>query len=89
MQLQNLAGSLTRLELLPFNKGTWEMLSSMPHLRSLAIGCDGEVFDLPHTLSNLTKLQLALDCEVTLESDVALDLSPLSRLKVLSETSLV
>ena len=77
MQLQNLAGSLTRLELLPSTTWVWNMLPSMPRLRSLATGCGREDSDLQSSLSNLTELRLAI------YFDMKIDLSQLTRLKVL------
>ena len=83
MQLQNLAGSLTRLELLSSTTWVWDMLPSMPRLRSLATGCGREEPDLQSSLSNLTELRLAL------YYDMVTDLSQLTRLKVLPGTRVV
>ena len=80
MQLQNLAGSLTRLELLPSTTWVWNMLPSMPRLRSLATGCGREDSDLQSSLSNLTELRLAI------YFDMKMDLSQLTWLKVLLKT---
>ena len=76
MQLLERAPCLTRLELLPTTTWAWEHLGAMPRLRSLSTGCGWEQACQHESLSNLTELRLAF------QTDVAMDLSALTRLRV-------
>ena len=73
-QLQGLAASLTRLELLPTTTWAWELFDGMPRLRSLSTGCGWELAE--HRRMDLTELRLAF------QLDVEMDLSAMSHLRV-------